>query len=244
MATQSYAYNQDLNDYYLFDLPNDNIFIYSWAGSETGFAADFYYGGEYTIEQYGPASFILIDIILEQDLEPGILPPIPTLTLDEDGNLTYDLSQHEFAPGYDPDQMFWQFDGSFDTELFNTIQIQAPSELYIEPNPNANGSGTINLELHYATPDFLGGQEVSVQVISVNDPPQITNLPVEGQEASVGMLYQFTVEAEDIDHLSSELTFSLVPGQFPEGMEIDPGNGAISWIPTQEQASDQTALVR
>lgn len=107
---------------------------------------------------------------------------------------------------------------------------------------SVSGSGLVTWT---PTMDQLGSHEVSVQVsdgrggmasqswsievLSPNSPPTITNTPP--PRAAVGVLYQYPVLTLDPDR--DPLAHSLP--EHPAGMVIDPVTGIISWTPTEEQ---------
>jgi hypothetical protein len=80
-------------------------------------------------------------------------------------------------------------------------------------------------------------QNFSIHVTG-NNIPMFTSMPV--ASATVGVPYIYNVSAIDED--KDTLTFSLVAK--PEGMNIDPITGRISWTPTESQIGNQTVIVK
>ncbi|MEW5759245.1 MAG: putative Ig domain-containing protein, partial [Candidatus Thermoplasmatota archaeon] len=76
----------------------------------------------------------------------------------------------------------------------------------------------------------------SIEVTPVNDPPFIKSSPV--VSAIENKFYNYNVTATDVDN--DKLFYSLE--LMPEGMTIDE-NGAISWLPRQEQIGDNDVIV-
>ena len=74
---------------------------------------------------------------------------------------------------------------------------------------------------------------------TLNQPPVITSEPP--LTASAGELYLYDVDAQDPNE-GDVLSFSLDVA--PDGMTIDPGDGVISWTPTNGQLGDNPVTVR
>jgi nitrous oxidase accessory protein NosD len=90
--------------------------------------------------------------------------------------------------------------------------------------------------------DGRGGidtQSYLITVINVNDLPVITSVPI--LICTEDAKYNYELEAYDID-AGDSLTFSLTI--FPNGMEIDPATGLITWVPTNEQVGQNQVSVK
>ena len=88
--------------------------------------------------------------------------------------------------------------------------------------------------------DGRGGiavQTVRIAVAPADTPPVITSTPP--SQATVGLPYQYQVQAQDAD--GNPLTYSL--STFPTGMRIDPTTGLVSWTPTSDQLGSQQQVV-
>jgi RHS repeat-associated protein len=95
-----------------------------------------------------------------------------------------------------------------------------------EPMPNYNGSDSFTYSAR-AGYDYLAISDTTVLDIvveAVPDVPKIISRPV--TKASVGLLYQYQVVAEDVDN--DHLTYQLISA--PDGMTIS-ATGLISWQP-------------
>lgn len=88
--------------------------------------------------------------------------------------------------------------------------------------------------------NLTADQSFTVNVIDINQPPQITSVPI--TVATEESIYTYDVEAGDPDP-SDSLTFSL--GTAPGGASIDPLSGVITWTPnaTQPGANNFVVLV-
>jgi RHS repeat-associated protein len=103
-------------------------------------------------------------------------------------------------------------------------------EIYVVADDDGTGTGDIseiNEENNKAYTHF-----------DYNRRPSITSEPITTGEE--GQAYSYGVEATDPD--SDPLNFSLTAS--PEGMEIDPDTGLITWTPDGTQAGDHTVEVR
>ena len=82
------------------------------------------------------------------------------------------------------------------------------------------------------------GQTVMLYVPDAdNTPPQITSEP--GFTTRVGREYVYDVDATDAD--GDPLTFRLMTA--PDGMNIEPSTGLITWMPLEEQIGTHTVTV-
>tara|TARA_R110001599_G_scaffold233082_1_gene432254 strand:- start:3510 stop:8678 length:5169 start_codon:yes stop_codon:yes gene_type:complete len=73
--------------------------------------------------------------------------------------------------------------------------------------------------------------------IGINNPPVITSVPP--ATSSVGNLYTYTVQAQDIEN--DPLTYTL--SSAPVGMAIDANQGVINWTPSSNQEGVHTINV-
>jgi len=79
----------------------------------------------------------------------------------------------------------------------------------------------------------------SILVENVNDPPEITSIPIlTGTEEVV---FVYPIEAEDMDLTNDKLTYEL--GEYPLGMRINSTFGIISWTPTTSQVGENNVIV-
>ena len=72
----------------------------------------------------------------------------------------------------------------------------------------------------------------------LNDPPEFTSTPI--QEAVVGSIYYYDVNATDVDE-GDILQYSLM--KKPDKMEIDTITGQITWVPSQGQEGEHEIVV-
>jgi hypothetical protein len=90
--------------------------------------------------------------------------------------------------------------------------------------------------------DGKGGeakQAFTINVENVNDPPTFTSSPI--TDATEEEVYAYIVLAEDLDPTQDNLTFEL--SVYPQGMQINPTTGIISWTPADNQVGDNSVIV-
>ncbi|MCT7981582.1 putative Ig domain-containing protein, partial [Laspinema olomoucense] len=129
--------------------------------------------------------------------------------------------------GFDPDGdlLLWTLD-------------KAPSGMVIDPNsgmlswqPNATqlGEHTIAIRVTDATGYFVG-QEFDLTVRGINTPPQIVSVPITA--AAVGQEYRYQIASTDIENDGRRYSLGIAP----DGMQIKPETGLITWTPTAQQS--------
>jgi len=178
-----------------------------------------------------PISNNNVNITLNLPRENGIphINSSPLLQIPEDSAYSYGVEAEDF-------ESHWAIDTLSYCLLASPAGMTINSETgLIEWNPNNSDVGihTVTVEVH----DSLGGsdaQSYELEVTPLNDAPEITSEPV------VAVLqyqwYHYDVAAVDMDNQNAvaydddTLTFSL--GTHPNGMEIDPETGEITWHPT------------
>jgi RHS repeat-associated protein len=138
------------------------------------------------------------------------------------------------------------FDRDGDALTFTVLA--GPSGLNIDTENNAIwtpfSSGVYPVRLKVT--DGRGGSAIQPYVILVegtpafNGPPYFITEPV--TEGYVGVEYVYPSEAADPDE--DELVYSLVTGEFPEGMTVDDETGEITWTPTYEQLGLHHVVVK
>ncbi len=235
--TGSSSLTQSLTGYFDFNSTSDLLFIASYGGSTGQFAAS------YPLPQIGTLAsdmFIMqVNLLLQVNLSPQILPAIPAITINEDDSLLYNLDRHEFDPQGNTTRLFWGIRNNA-TSLLSKAEIRAngsSQSLFIKPVANLSGSGSIKLELYQPVLDLLASQNVTITVTAVNDVPHIRNLPQTAYpEIEINKPFSFQVEASDEDHANSLLSYSLLDA--PTGMTISSA-GLITWTPAQQQTGIQ-----
>ncbi|QIZ73029.1 putative Ig domain-containing protein [Oxynema aestuarii] len=129
--------------------------------------------------------------------------------------------------GFDPDGdlLLWTLD-------------KAPSGMVIDPNsgmlswqPNATqiGEHTIAIRVTDATGHFVG-QEFDLTVRGINTPPEIVSVPITA--AAVGTDYRYQIASTDLENDGGRYSLGIAP----DGMQIDPETGLITWTPTAQQS--------
>ncbi len=107
--------------------------------------------------------------------------------------------------------------------------------------PNILQTGIHHVTVRASDGELFDDQEFDIYVgsgIEENHAPTIISTPV--NNATVGQLYQYDVDATDPD--GDEITYYLV--RFPDGMSINQHTGLITWTPTEDQAGVHTIIVR
>ena len=135
---------------------------------------------------------------------------------------------------------------------FNILSAPEGVSLQSVGNTNAVVSWTPNedqgpgvYEITASVTDVVDGvawvdeQRFGVTVQEINTPPQFE--PVDTLTIDELQSLDVTLAVRDDDAPKYDLTFALV--QAPEGMVIDPGSGAISWIPTETQGPGDFEVV-
>ncbi|MBC8384544.1 MAG: PKD domain-containing protein [Candidatus Cloacimonetes bacterium] len=107
-----------------------------------------------------------------------------------------------------------------------------PDEDYYGPDSLTFQANDGNLDSNIGT--------IIINVLPVNDPPEITSSPI--TEAYEDSLYQYQVIAEDPDLPADTLMYSL--SLHPVGMSIDSETGLIEWTPITSQIGDTLVTVR
>jgi len=113
-------------------------------------------------------------------------------------------------------------------------------EIVFNPAANQHGSAVVMISVTDGSETVT--EQVLLTVDPANDAPIIT--PIPNHSTSDGELYSYTVTAMDIE--GDALNYSFTPGyQPPEGMEIDPVTGEITWTSENEDVgSTYTISVR
>ncbi|MBN1815760.1 MAG: S8 family serine peptidase, partial [Sedimentisphaerales bacterium] len=179
------------------------------------------------------------DSVFIEALAPANQPPSTAgdaYTIDEDTRLVIG------APGvlendYDPE-------GEPLTATLQTTPSQG------EANLDSNGAFTYTPAPDYSGPDSFtyvaddgtlesGPTTVDISVQPVNDPPAIMSSPP--SNAAIDVPFTYDVSASDPDE-GDGLVYSLEAA--PEGMNMDPETGTITWTPTESQVGPHQVIVR
>ncbi|MEM4728231.1 MAG: hypothetical protein QXH42_00510 [Thermoplasmata archaeon] len=128
--------------------------------------------------------------------------PIPPLTTNEDTNLTLDLAPFAFDEEDAPSALRWRAE-NIPAELL-TVEIDENNTLRIYPLPNLSGEGTMLLIVR-----DTGGLEAMVnltlKVLSVNDPPVIAPIPPQTVRVGVPLTLDLRPFVSDVDNEPSQL---------------------------------------
>ncbi|NOZ81487.1 MAG: tandem-95 repeat protein [DPANN group archaeon] len=164
---------------------------------------------------------------------PRLTAPIPGQMWNEDMNHTLDLR----GTGY-----FTDVEG--DTICYaasDTPHISADVEdcvLTFTPDADWSGSETTIITAYDPSDASSLSNVINLTVLEVNDPPVITSAAITSAVEDTN--YSYDVEAYDPE--GSDLTFSL--DQSPDGMQIDPASGLITWQPENKDVGSHPIVVR
>ncbi len=116
-----------------------------------------------------------------------------------------------------------------------TLEGEAPNLTYV---PSADFLGEDSFQ--FRTDDGYGGSDTASVTLSIslNNPPQITSMPL--IIAGVDYAYHYPVIATDPD--GDALVYELNYG--PAGMSIDQTSGLVSWVPDGEQVKDHGVSIQ
>ncbi len=161
----------------------------------------------------------------------------------EDTPLTFSasdlLANDSAGPANESNQTLTVMNVSATPDTHGAVQLTGGQITYT-PAPDYNGLASFTYTIQdngftagLSDPKSANGT-VNVNVIPVNDPPVLTDVP---SIATIPELaaYTFTAHAADID--SPTLTFSLINA--PDGAAIDAATGKFSWTPTEAQGGTQ-----
>ncbi len=93
------------------------------------------------------------------------------------------------------------------------------------------GPGTFNFTVRVSDGNLTADRSATVTVNEVNSAPVLAGIPP--QTVDEGVVLNFAASAADPDLPANPLSFSLLNA--PSGASIDPGTGAFTWTPTEEQ---------
>ena len=157
--------------------------------------------------------------------------------------ITYDLIGHPSGMTVDADEgtVVWNPTPIQVEEYYASLQAQ-------RERLEARGRGdfvpdTVTFDVLLRARDSRvrqGLQELSVELVSPNNPPVFTSVLPENIVPQVGKLFSYTASASDGDE--DELTYSLVSG--PSGLTVDPETGSVSWTPTASQLGTQEFTIK
>lgn len=161
-------------------------------------------------------------------------PPVAddqTVTVDEDTSVSFTV----LGSDEDGDSLTYTvISGPNHGTLTGTIP-----NLNYTPNADYNGSDTVSFSVFDGTESSEPGT-IHIDIDSINDLPTITSTDME--EGVENTLYTYTVTANDVDHVSTELTYSLL--QAPEGMTQDSATGLIQWQTDYQSSGFHRVVVR
>ena len=142
----------------------------------------------------------------------------------------------------------WIYDANAtdpDGDLIGYALVAPPAGMTIDADSGRidwtpTTTGTFLVALRATDPSgAFGAQAFELDVVPVNNPPTITST-LDVSSLAVGQLFGYQPVVDDPD--GDVLTFDLI--EAPEGMEIHPQFGTISWTPRASQSGDQAATLR
>jgi len=183
-----------------------------------------------------------IVLVVSDGGENGVLPFTQTFTITvEPVNDRPEITSVAPETVYEDEQYTYQIEVSDpDSDVFYYYLLIGPEGLVLDdfglitwtPSEGITSSGTVafvvwDVAIPDPTVDLPAIQEFIIDVIPVNDPPQIVSVP--GSNAIEDTEYLYQVEVEDIDN--DVFYFLLL--EAPAGMEINENTGLLSWTPQE-----------
>ncbi|NQV09453.1 putative Ig domain-containing protein, partial [Candidatus Woesearchaeota archaeon] len=152
---------------------------------------------------------------------------IPDVFFDEDGSDNIDLDDYVEDPDNNDSEITWTYSGNIN------INIEVDDITHVATFTTEQDWNGDEIIIFTATdPDGLNdSDDTTITVLSVNDAPVITSIPV--TTAIENTQYTYDVEATDIE--DDLLTYSLETS--PAGMTID-SNGLIEWLPLNQDSGN------
>ncbi|HLG23427.1 MAG TPA: putative Ig domain-containing protein [Candidatus Nanoarchaeia archaeon] len=162
------------------------------------------------------------------------LPQLPPVINSEPATLAYEDEPYSyFVSAYDENSDSLEF-----------MLSQAPNSMIMDSQsgeiswaPSNSDVGIHEIEITVTDSTFTANQTYNLEVINVNDAPQIISIPV--LNATENFDYFYDVDAIDDDN--PLLSYSLL--QSPPGMSINPQTGLINWTPTSNQSGNHFVSV-
>ncbi|MGQ9583357.1 MAG: hypothetical protein ACUVV6_07585, partial [Thermoplasmatota archaeon] len=134
------------------------------------------------------------------------ISPMPTLTTNEDTNISLDLTTFAWDEEDLPGQLKWRAE-NVPSELI-TVEVSERNIMTIRPLPEVSGEGMMLLIVRDS-----GGLEamvnMTVKVISVNDPPIVDPIPPQRVQVGVPMTLDIKPYVSDVDNSPSELRVTV-----------------------------------
>ncbi|MEP2788819.1 MAG: putative Ig domain-containing protein, partial [Kangiellaceae bacterium] len=171
-----------------------------------------------------------ISFVSSTNTAPTIDTTTSTTEVFEDSQYTYDVDATDAEDG---------------TSLIYSLN-SPPSDMTIDENsgliqwtPDNDDVG--NHAINIVVTDSGGltdTEDFTLNIVNVNDAPLITSTDV--TNANEGSSYSYDVEATDPD-LNDSLTYTLLVK--PDGMDIDPTTGLISWVPSSAQVGSNSVEI-
>jgi hypothetical protein len=197
----------------------DEVAIFNKAISDAE-ASQFYNSGQPTghcaITNYAPA-----------------ITSIPVTTATEDVVYTYTFTVEDIDAS---DIIILSAETKPDWLSFNYTPGQKSAVLTGTPTNDNVGDNDVVLRVNdgHMTKD----QSFTINVVNVNDPPEITSTPVTG--AYVGNLYNYEFTAIDVDNAVITLSAVLKP----DWLTFTPETGLLTGTPAQEDKGDHDVILR
>jgi Bacterial Ig domain/CARDB/Putative Ig domain len=163
--------------------------------------------------------------VLEVNREP-VIAPINDQETDEMVLFTYDVD------ATDPDLPANTLTYSLDLAPTGTTIDSVSGLISWTPGEDQDGEHLFRvLVIDNGVPVLSDTEEFTVAVNEVNREPVIA--PIDDQETDEMVLFTYDVDATDPDLPANTLTYSL--DLAPEGADIDPVSGVITWTPAETQ---------
>jgi hypothetical protein len=237
MQNQPYVYRAEARD------PDNNQLTYSLVAGPPGMTVGAYTGEvKWTprSDQVGPSRVVISasdrEYTIYQDFsinvtnvnDPPVIRSVPPTTALQGVPYLYQV----LADDPDGDLLTYSFNGR------PIGMIVGPSSGLISWTPSSDQVGYNPVKLEVT--DGHGGmtpQSFFVNVVNVNDPPEILSAPPTGAKQGTPFSYQVQVFDPDGDQVRLAL---LSP---PPGMTINASSGLVQWVPGQESVGRVTVTV-
>jgi hypothetical protein len=172
--------------------------------------------------------------------------PTTNLLSPKDGDFVSALGTELIWEGLDAENNSMTFDVYFGNDFDSIFELEDSVRVLHNTTDTSFTVGNLEIDIiYYWTVIPHDGQNFGICVdgifsVEINTPPTIAM--INNQKATVGIEFQYEVEASDINPGHKQnFAFSLKSG--PEGMIIDSNSGIISWNPTKAQLGSHSINV-
>ncbi len=171
-------------------------------------------------------------ILVSNVNDPPTIVSTPVTTATEDEKYTYDVEAQDMDIG---DKL------TFGLATFPIGMVIDSSTGLITWTPSNDQIGASTVEVEVIDDHGeMASSAFTITVANINDPPGFESIPK--TSATADTEYMYSLETLDIDPTNDKLSFSLTT--YPDGMNIDPATGVITWTPSKDQAGSANVVVQ